>query len=198
MRYSGRVKFRREYQDDPDPPGVPDPGPRRGAPWDAQAHEPAHAFEWFREYLHSPTDSLAAYTAAHPSRPVREVYSLACAWAWRERRAAMHAYVAREAVSGLVETAQDRARAHAAILSEARQWAVSELQRMRAEHATMKPNELLAYAKTVIELERLIDGEPGARVAVDLSGASPEALEALEKALVQIERPDRAPEGGLN
>jgi hypothetical protein len=156
------------------------------APWAQDDREPDSAYALFVQYLTAPDDSIAAF-ARSTEGDKRALAGLAARWRWRARRAAYRMWLGEAAQEAALETAQDLGRRHGAVLAQVLDWAVESLAARRAEGELLTPSEALRYAAKAIELQRLIAGQATGRTAIDLSKASPEALDALEKALQEIE-----------
>lgn len=182
------MKFRAQYtpQEEPAPARV-------RAPWDQIEGEPPEAFALFVRFLTHPAGALSRFIRVE-GLLVGPTLALAARWRWIARRAAYDGAIVDAGAQAAQETSRDLAREHARILSSARRLLADSLAAALSKNQTVDLDKIPVWLKNVVELERLVAGEATARTAIDLTGASPEALAALDQALGVVEGRAPAPE----
>ncbi len=163
------------------------------APWEHQPYEDADSFARFLVYLDSDGDLGRVSERTALSRGTLAAY--AARGRWRARRLAYLQHLGQESVAAAEETARTMGERHAVTLSRSMELITASLDAYAASGAVLPPDELRQWIKLVIEQQRLMRGQATARV--DLTTASPEALDALEAALARVEGGGAgSPEGG--
>jgi len=160
-------------------------------PWERQPGEPDICFTQFRYYRDMP---LPRKILGVRDGSTADKWEWSSKWSWVSRATAYDDHISTLAIKEREETVKQQARdigaEHMKILHGLREVLEREtgkwMARLRTSEnstePTMKPNELLKLADTVIKLERLVQGETTENIGApktDLSALSPEELSQL-------------------
>lgn len=145
-----------------------------GPPWYQQPHEPDDAYRAFCEWR----DQDPPRNARSLDVSVAQRLEWFQRWSWGERVALwddhVNLVVAQERGAFLAETTRDLAAKHMALLSDARDLAKREIQKLLAESnqsklSTMKPRDLIRLLTEIVKLDRLIRGESTSNEALEIN-----------------------------
>ena len=150
--------------------------------WDQQTDESDAHFALFWDWREAKCPGLSVFRESN-GLSLAVLREIAGQNEWRFRVRAWNAWRSAVEQDSVIRTVRKRERANLAILDQFQDLIQDSLERVREKGDTLKPSELIAAIRGLVQAAQLLGGGATERMDLNVKAATDESLAELQKAL---------------